>query len=188
MCRQPLKGFNILDLCRHPLVAIETNSISCCYVFQCTVKALYDYRAQREDELCFPKQALILNVDKQEGGWWVCLCVHVTSYVCCSPSHLSGPVLSAGGEVTTEERNSYGFLQTTWRRFPALLLESWMKWWVLNTQQRRQWPTCFSYHNPQFYSACPSPQRTVLLEHSSRASLMFPPVMWVSPINKLHRN
>ncbi|MEQ2214693.1 hypothetical protein XENOCAPTIV_016796, partial [Xenoophorus captivus] len=26
--------------------------------------------AQREDELCFPKQALILNVDKQEGGWW----------------------------------------------------------------------------------------------------------------------
>uniref|UniRef100_A0A3Q3IEB2 Phosphoinositide phospholipase C n=1 Tax=Monopterus albus TaxID=43700 RepID=A0A3Q3IEB2_MONAL len=37
---------------------------------RCTVKALYDYRAQREDELCFPKQALILNVDKQEGGWW----------------------------------------------------------------------------------------------------------------------
>ncbi|XP_069047232.1 1-phosphatidylinositol 4,5-bisphosphate phosphodiesterase gamma-1-like isoform X1 [Lepisosteus oculatus] len=37
---------------------------------ECTVKALYDYRAQREDELCFPKQALILNVDKQEGGWW----------------------------------------------------------------------------------------------------------------------
>uniref|UniRef100_A0A3P9LP59 Phosphoinositide phospholipase C n=1 Tax=Oryzias latipes TaxID=8090 RepID=A0A3P9LP59_ORYLA len=43
-------------------------SVSC--MFQCTVKALYDYRAQREDELCFPKQALILNVDKQEGGWW----------------------------------------------------------------------------------------------------------------------
>ncbi|KAJ8389025.1 hypothetical protein AAFF_G00124220 [Aldrovandia affinis] len=37
---------------------------------RCTVKALYDYKAQREDELCFPKQALILNVDKQEGGWW----------------------------------------------------------------------------------------------------------------------
>ncbi|XP_077441364.1 1-phosphatidylinositol 4,5-bisphosphate phosphodiesterase gamma-1-like isoform X3 [Vanacampus margaritifer] len=35
-----------------------------------TVKALYDYRAQREDELAFPKQALILNVEKQEGGWW----------------------------------------------------------------------------------------------------------------------
>lgn len=43
------------------------SSVSC--MFQCTVKALYDYRAQREDELCFPKQALILNVDKQEGGW-----------------------------------------------------------------------------------------------------------------------
>lgn len=38
-------------------------------VSQCTVKALYDYRAQREDELSFPKQALILNVDKQDGGW-----------------------------------------------------------------------------------------------------------------------
>uniref|UniRef100_A0A8C7TA02 Phosphoinositide phospholipase C n=1 Tax=Oncorhynchus mykiss TaxID=8022 RepID=A0A8C7TA02_ONCMY len=37
---------------------------------RCTVKALYDYRAQRDDELCFPKQALILSVDKQEGGWW----------------------------------------------------------------------------------------------------------------------
>ncbi|XP_039609688.1 1-phosphatidylinositol 4,5-bisphosphate phosphodiesterase gamma-1-like isoform X1 [Polypterus senegalus] len=37
---------------------------------ECTVKALYDYRAQREDELCFPKQAIITNVDKQEGGWW----------------------------------------------------------------------------------------------------------------------
>lgn len=36
---------------------------------QSTVKALYDYKAQREDELSFPKQALILNVDKQEGGW-----------------------------------------------------------------------------------------------------------------------
>lgn len=40
-----------------------------CCVPQCTVKALYDYRAQREDELGFPKQALLLNVEKQEGGW-----------------------------------------------------------------------------------------------------------------------
>ncbi|KAM6962657.1 1-phosphatidylinositol 4,5-bisphosphate phosphodiesterase gamma-1-like isoform 1-T1 [Aplochiton taeniatus] len=42
----------------------------CACVLQCTVKALYDYRAQREDELCFPKQALIICVDKQDGGWW----------------------------------------------------------------------------------------------------------------------
>ncbi|NXB96053.1 PLCG1 phosphodiesterase, partial [Vidua chalybeata] len=36
----------------------------------CTVKALYDYKAQREDELSFCKQAIIHNVDKQDGGWW----------------------------------------------------------------------------------------------------------------------
>ncbi|NXD16405.1 PLCG1 phosphodiesterase, partial [Nothocercus nigrocapillus] len=39
-------------------------------VAQCTVKALYDYKAQREDELSFCKQAIIHNVDKQDGGWW----------------------------------------------------------------------------------------------------------------------
>ncbi|NXK05898.1 PLCG1 phosphodiesterase, partial [Herpetotheres cachinnans] len=38
--------------------------------FGCTVKALYDYKAQREDELSFCKQAIIHNVDKQDGGWW----------------------------------------------------------------------------------------------------------------------
>ncbi|NXL18488.1 PLCG1 phosphodiesterase, partial [Setophaga kirtlandii] len=37
---------------------------------QCTVKALYDYKAQREDELSFCKQAIIHNVDKQDSGWW----------------------------------------------------------------------------------------------------------------------
>ncbi|MEE6528309.1 hypothetical protein FKM82_030462 [Ascaphus truei] len=34
------------------------------------VKAVYDYKAQREDELSFCKQAIIHNVDKQDGGWW----------------------------------------------------------------------------------------------------------------------
>uniref|UniRef100_A0A4W5MXW5 Phosphoinositide phospholipase C n=1 Tax=Hucho hucho TaxID=62062 RepID=A0A4W5MXW5_9TELE len=47
----------------------HTHSLNVC-ILNCTVKALYDYRAQRDDELCFPKQALILSVDKQEGGWW----------------------------------------------------------------------------------------------------------------------
>lgn len=53
----------------HTCIIEEVLKISVSCMFQCTVKALYDYRAQREDELCFPKQALILNVDKQEGGW-----------------------------------------------------------------------------------------------------------------------
>lgn len=52
-------------------VALRCCEDCCCCLFQCTVKALYDYRAQRDDELCFSKQALILNVDKQEGGWSV---------------------------------------------------------------------------------------------------------------------
>ncbi|XP_071959043.1 1-phosphatidylinositol 4,5-bisphosphate phosphodiesterase gamma-1-like isoform X2 [Antedon mediterranea] len=34
------------------------------------VKALYDYRAQRDDELSFCKHAIITNVDKQDHGWW----------------------------------------------------------------------------------------------------------------------
>uniref|UniRef100_A0A8C8FMB0 1-phosphatidylinositol 4,5-bisphosphate phosphodiesterase gamma n=1 Tax=Oncorhynchus tshawytscha TaxID=74940 RepID=A0A8C8FMB0_ONCTS len=52
---------------RTPHFYVEANKMP---TARCTVKALYDYRAQRDDELCFPKQALILSVDKQEGGWW----------------------------------------------------------------------------------------------------------------------
>lgn len=36
---------------------------------QCTVRAMYEYKAQRDDELSFTKNAIISNVDKQEGGW-----------------------------------------------------------------------------------------------------------------------
>uniref|UniRef100_A0A8C0UHV3 Phosphoinositide phospholipase C n=1 Tax=Cyanistes caeruleus TaxID=156563 RepID=A0A8C0UHV3_CYACU len=35
-----------------------------------TVKALYDYRAKRSDELSFSRGALIHNVTKETGGWW----------------------------------------------------------------------------------------------------------------------
>lgn len=35
-----------------------------------TVKALYDYRAQREDELSFCKHSIITNVIKQDCGWY----------------------------------------------------------------------------------------------------------------------
>ncbi len=38
-------------------------------MLQLRVKALYDYRAQREDELSFCKHATITNVNKQDGGW-----------------------------------------------------------------------------------------------------------------------
>lgn len=36
---------------------------------QSTVKALYDYRAMRTDELSFFKGALIHNVTKEANGW-----------------------------------------------------------------------------------------------------------------------
>lgn len=43
-------------------------TITLCF-FQCTVRAMYEYKAQRDDELSFTKNAIISNVDKQEGGW-----------------------------------------------------------------------------------------------------------------------
>jgi len=44
-----------------------------CFLFveQLRVRALYDYRAQRPDELSFPKNAIVTDVQKQDGGWWV---------------------------------------------------------------------------------------------------------------------
>uniref|UniRef100_A0A669CCX7 Phosphoinositide phospholipase C n=1 Tax=Oreochromis niloticus TaxID=8128 RepID=A0A669CCX7_ORENI len=42
-------------------------SDKCCI---CTVRAMYEYKAQRDDELSFTKNAIISNVEKQEGGWW----------------------------------------------------------------------------------------------------------------------
>ena len=33
------------------------------------VRALYDYRAERDDELSFVKHAIIHNVNKQDDGW-----------------------------------------------------------------------------------------------------------------------
>ncbi|XP_043208508.1 1-phosphatidylinositol 4,5-bisphosphate phosphodiesterase gamma-1-like [Amphibalanus amphitrite] len=35
-----------------------------------TVRALHDYRAQRDDELTFCKHAVITNVSKENDGWW----------------------------------------------------------------------------------------------------------------------
>ena len=34
------------------------------------MKALYDYKSQQEDELCFCKHAIITHVKKEDGGWW----------------------------------------------------------------------------------------------------------------------
>uniref|UniRef100_H3A2I8 Phosphoinositide phospholipase C n=1 Tax=Latimeria chalumnae TaxID=7897 RepID=H3A2I8_LATCH len=52
---------------RTPHFYVEANKMP---TARCTVKALYDYKAQREDELSFCKQAIVHNVDKQDGGWW----------------------------------------------------------------------------------------------------------------------
>lgn len=52
---------------RNPGFYVEANPMP---TFKCSVKALFDYKAQREDELTFTKNAIIQNVEKQEGGWW----------------------------------------------------------------------------------------------------------------------
>ncbi|XP_076132550.1 1-phosphatidylinositol 4,5-bisphosphate phosphodiesterase gamma-1 isoform X1 [Alosa pseudoharengus] len=52
---------------RNPGFYVEANQMP---TFKCTVKAMYEYKAQRDDELSFSKNAVISNVDKQEGGWW----------------------------------------------------------------------------------------------------------------------
>uniref|UniRef100_A0A6Q2WZF1 1-phosphatidylinositol 4,5-bisphosphate phosphodiesterase gamma n=1 Tax=Esox lucius TaxID=8010 RepID=A0A6Q2WZF1_ESOLU len=53
---------------RNPGFYVEANQMP---TFKCTVKAMYEYKAQRDDELSFSKNAIIQNVDKQEGGWSV---------------------------------------------------------------------------------------------------------------------
>ena len=35
-----------------------------------SVRAIYDYQAQRADELNFGRGAVITNVEKHDGGWW----------------------------------------------------------------------------------------------------------------------
>ncbi|XP_027800943.1 1-phosphatidylinositol 4,5-bisphosphate phosphodiesterase gamma-1 [Marmota monax] len=52
---------------RNPGFYVEANPMP---TFKCAVKALFDYKAQREDELTFTKSAIIQNVEKQDGGWW----------------------------------------------------------------------------------------------------------------------
>uniref|UniRef100_A0A8D0UPT5 Phosphoinositide phospholipase C n=1 Tax=Sus scrofa TaxID=9823 RepID=A0A8D0UPT5_PIG len=52
---------------RNPGFYVEANPMP---TFKCAVKALFDYKAQRDDELTFTKSAIIQNVEKQEGGWW----------------------------------------------------------------------------------------------------------------------
>ncbi|KAG7472419.1 hypothetical protein MATL_G00108630 [Megalops atlanticus] len=52
---------------RNPGFYVEANQMP---TFKCIVKAMYEYKAQRDDELSFSKNAIIQNVEKQEGGWW----------------------------------------------------------------------------------------------------------------------
>lgn len=51
------------------MLKLSLNMSHFCAFFQCTVRAMYEYKAQRDDELSFTKNAIIYNVDKQEGGW-----------------------------------------------------------------------------------------------------------------------
>jgi phosphatidylinositol phospholipase C gamma-1 len=55
-CNNSAAGENYMDsLSFNPLIS---------------VKALYDYTAARDDELSFPKHAIITNVMKQDEQWW----------------------------------------------------------------------------------------------------------------------
>uniref|UniRef100_A0A671MCZ1 1-phosphatidylinositol 4,5-bisphosphate phosphodiesterase gamma n=1 Tax=Sinocyclocheilus anshuiensis TaxID=1608454 RepID=A0A671MCZ1_9TELE len=49
---------------RNPGFYVEANQMP---TFKCTVRAMYEYKAQRDDELSFSKNTIIQNVDKQEG-------------------------------------------------------------------------------------------------------------------------
>ncbi|XP_063989882.1 1-phosphatidylinositol 4,5-bisphosphate phosphodiesterase gamma-1 [Diachasmimorpha longicaudata] len=40
------------------------------FLSKITVKATYDYKARRDDELTLVKHAIITNVHRQDGGWW----------------------------------------------------------------------------------------------------------------------
>uniref|UniRef100_A0A3B1IDT9 1-phosphatidylinositol 4,5-bisphosphate phosphodiesterase gamma n=1 Tax=Astyanax mexicanus TaxID=7994 RepID=A0A3B1IDT9_ASTMX len=59
---------------RYPVTPelVERFSMVSAYVerSQCTVKALYDYRAMRPDELNFCRGVVIHNVTKESNGWW----------------------------------------------------------------------------------------------------------------------
>uniref|UniRef100_A0AAX7TM38 Phosphoinositide phospholipase C n=1 Tax=Astatotilapia calliptera TaxID=8154 RepID=A0AAX7TM38_ASTCA len=54
---------------RNPGFYVEANQMPT-FKVRCTVRAMYEYKAQRDDELSFTKNAIISNVEKQEGGWW----------------------------------------------------------------------------------------------------------------------
>uniref|UniRef100_A0A8B9KDV3 Phosphoinositide phospholipase C n=1 Tax=Astyanax mexicanus TaxID=7994 RepID=A0A8B9KDV3_ASTMX len=57
------------ELVEYVIICIQYVS----YVFlqtKCTVKALYDYRAMRPDELNFCRGVVIHNVTKESNGWW----------------------------------------------------------------------------------------------------------------------
>uniref|UniRef100_A0A8C8VG69 Phosphoinositide phospholipase C n=1 Tax=Pelusios castaneus TaxID=367368 RepID=A0A8C8VG69_9SAUR len=72
---------------RTPHFYVEANKMP---MARCTVKALYDYKAQREDELSFCKQAIIHNVDKQDGDCGQKAEVHLS--VCLLGTVLSLPL------------------------------------------------------------------------------------------------
>ena len=45
-------------------------SFSARFFWQIACRALYDYVASRPDELSFPKDVIITNVQKHDGEWW----------------------------------------------------------------------------------------------------------------------
>uniref|UniRef100_A0A8C6NTT6 1-phosphatidylinositol 4,5-bisphosphate phosphodiesterase gamma n=1 Tax=Nothobranchius furzeri TaxID=105023 RepID=A0A8C6NTT6_NOTFU len=102
---------------RNPGFYVEANQMP---VFRTTAKAKYEYRAQRDDELSFTKNAIISNIDKQEGGCLVNCTTkngagsrpHVFTLVPNNPS--VGPVLDLATNSLEELKEwIYGIREAT---------------------------------------------------------------------------
>ncbi|EHB03280.1 1-phosphatidylinositol-4,5-bisphosphate phosphodiesterase gamma-2 [Heterocephalus glaber] len=84
---------------------------------QRTVKALYDYKAKRSDELSFCRGALIHNVSKEPGGWWKGdYGTRIQQYF---PSNYVEDISTADGEELEKQENNMKY----WEKNQSIAIE-----------------------------------------------------------------